>query len=174
MGEREKPSHEARHPDGGPTPEHAQWVRDHPSIGSSAFPEYPDDEARRGSSRGALPNGNPWRAESADDVPGPAPREGVDLTPDELASVAALNDAPGDVGSVTSGAVAEAERALAADPDLARRDIRVAGEGVGLVVRGHVASHGERERALAIVAAVAGVAWVEDCLEVLSEIRPDG
>jgi hypothetical protein len=50
---------------------HAQWVREHPSIEtSSSFPDYPDDPARRGSSRGATPNGNPWRPVDPDEKPG--------------------------------------------------------------------------------------------------------
>ncbi len=51
--------------------EHAQWIRDHARIDDSAFPEYPDDPQRRGSSRGALPNGNPWMPERDDQPPGP-------------------------------------------------------------------------------------------------------
>jgi hypothetical protein len=50
---------------------HADWVRAHPRIDDSAFPEYPDEKTRRGSSRGALPNGNPWRPESDAERPGP-------------------------------------------------------------------------------------------------------
>lgn len=49
---------------------HAEWVREHPSIGESAFPEYPDELSRRGSSRGAVPNGNPWRPVEPDEKPG--------------------------------------------------------------------------------------------------------
>ena len=51
--------------------QHSQWVRAHPRIDESAFPEYPDDPLRRGASRGALPNGNPWRPEQDDEKPGP-------------------------------------------------------------------------------------------------------
>jgi len=50
---------------------HAAWVQEHPRIGNSAFPEYPDEKTRRGASRGALPNGNPWYPESDAEVPGP-------------------------------------------------------------------------------------------------------
>jgi osmotically-inducible protein OsmY len=49
---------------------HAQWVREHPQIDDSGFPEYPDELPRRGSSRGAVPNGNPWRPVDPDDTPG--------------------------------------------------------------------------------------------------------
>jgi len=49
---------------------HAEWVREHPRIDESAFPEYPDEAARRGSSRGAVPNGNPWRPVEPDEKPG--------------------------------------------------------------------------------------------------------
>jgi hypothetical protein len=49
---------------------HAQWVREHPQIDDSAFPEYPDEPLRRGSSRGAVPNGNPWRPVEPNDKPG--------------------------------------------------------------------------------------------------------
>jgi hypothetical protein len=50
---------------------HSKWVRSHPRIDDSAFPEYPDEAARRGASRGALPNGNPWRPEDPKEKPGP-------------------------------------------------------------------------------------------------------
>jgi hypothetical protein len=50
--------------------QHAQWVREHPRIEESGFPEYPDDPSRRGSSRGATPNGNPWRPVDPDERPG--------------------------------------------------------------------------------------------------------
>jgi BON domain len=49
---------------------HAQWVREHPRIDESGFPEYPDEPSRRGSSRGAVPNGNPWRPVEPDEKPG--------------------------------------------------------------------------------------------------------
>ena len=49
---------------------HAEWVREHPQIDESAFPEYPDELARRGSSRGAVPNGNPWREVDPEEKPG--------------------------------------------------------------------------------------------------------
>ena len=42
----------------------AEWVRAHPSVESGSS-EYPDEKARRGASRGALPNGNPWISEIA-------------------------------------------------------------------------------------------------------------
>jgi hypothetical protein len=50
---------------------HSHWVRAHPRIDDSAFPEYPDEKPRRGASRGALPNGNPWQPEDPDEKPGP-------------------------------------------------------------------------------------------------------
>jgi hypothetical protein len=50
--------------------QHAQWVREHPRIEESGFPEYPDDPSRRGASRGATPNGNPWRPVDPDERPG--------------------------------------------------------------------------------------------------------
>jgi hypothetical protein len=53
------------------SPAHSQWVRAHPRIDDSAFPEYPDDRLRRGASRGALPNGNPWQPERDEEKPGP-------------------------------------------------------------------------------------------------------
>jgi hypothetical protein len=49
--------------------QHAQWVREHPRIEESGFPAYPDDPSRRGSSRGATPNGNPWRPVDPDERP---------------------------------------------------------------------------------------------------------
>jgi hypothetical protein len=41
----------------------AEWVHAHPTVDSAAS-EYPDEKARRGASRGALPNGNPWKPET--------------------------------------------------------------------------------------------------------------
>lgn len=55
---------------------HAQWVREHARIEETGFPEYPDEPARRGSSRGAVPNGNPWRPVDPDERPGRAAPEG--------------------------------------------------------------------------------------------------
>jgi len=49
---------------------HAQWVREHPQMDESGFPEYPDELSRRGSSRGAVPNGNPWRPVDPEEKPG--------------------------------------------------------------------------------------------------------
>ena len=49
---------------------HAQWVREHPQIDDSGFPEYPDELSRRGSSRGAVPNGNPWGPVDPAEKPG--------------------------------------------------------------------------------------------------------
>jgi BON domain len=49
---------------------HAQWVREHPRIDESGFPEYPDEPLRRGASRGAVSNGNPWRPIEPDEKPG--------------------------------------------------------------------------------------------------------
>jgi hypothetical protein len=157
---------------GGPTPEHAAWVRDHPTVGPSAFPEYPDDEARRGASRGAVANGNPWRAESPDDVPGRGPaaeNPGAISADAPRPSAPRRATPPGSAGvpaSVAESAVAAARQALATDPELGSRALQVDAEGAGLVVSGRVTSHEERERALSIVAAAQDVAWVEDCMEV--------
>jgi hypothetical protein len=63
---------------------HAQWVRQHPKIEESGFPEYPDERARRGSSRGAVPNGNPWRPVNPDEKPGRDENAGADFVPDTL------------------------------------------------------------------------------------------
>jgi BON domain len=109
--------------------EHAQWVRSHPRVDDSAFPEYPDEKPRRGSSRGALPNGNPWRPERDDEKPGPtwarpservsasdAPRVAADLPKRSRRVVAPPNEpanAPARV-AVTSGTRA-AERRIAGD-----------------------------------------------------------
>jgi hypothetical protein len=62
--------------------EHARWVREHPQIEEAAFPEYPDDPKRRGSSRGAMPNGNPWRPVDPDESPGRG--EASEFCPDTL------------------------------------------------------------------------------------------
>ena len=50
--------------------QHAQWVREHPRIEETGFPEYPDEPSRRGASRGATPNGNPWYPVDPDERPG--------------------------------------------------------------------------------------------------------
>jgi hypothetical protein len=62
---------------------HAQWVREHPQIDESGFPEYPDEPLRRGASRGAVPNGNPWRPVEADEKPG-RPDWEADTLPNSL------------------------------------------------------------------------------------------
>jgi hypothetical protein len=62
---------------------HAQWVREHPHIGESGFPEYPDEPARRGASRGAVPNGNPWRPVDPDERPG-RDEASAEFSPDTL------------------------------------------------------------------------------------------
>ncbi|HMI87195.1 MAG TPA: BON domain-containing protein [Polyangiaceae bacterium] len=59
-----------KQPDSQESVRQAQWVREHPQIDESAFPEYPDEPMRRGSSRGAVPNGNPWRPVEPDEKPG--------------------------------------------------------------------------------------------------------
>jgi hypothetical protein len=74
---------------GSATRAHSEWVRAHPRIDDSAFPEYPDEKSRRGASRGALPNGNPWYPERGDEVPGPRWAR-----PTEPARVAVTGDAP--------------------------------------------------------------------------------
>jgi BON domain-containing protein len=62
---------------------HAEWVREHPRIDDSGFPEYPDEPSRRGSSRGAVPNGNPWHAVDPDEKPG-RPEWDADTVPASL------------------------------------------------------------------------------------------
>lgn len=78
-----------REPRGSAT--HARWVREHPQIEKSGFPEYPDDPKRRGSSRGATPNGNPWRPVDPDESPGRS--ETNDFIPDTLRTGTARPDA---------------------------------------------------------------------------------
>src|SRR5882724_9138844 len=93
----------------------ARWVSEHPTVGSSPFPEYPDEAKRRGSSRGALPNGNPWKPESDDERPGPRwtqsdpttkASEPVEVPLDEVRearSVEAPPEAPTSVARVERG-----------------------------------------------------------------------
>ncbi len=80
---------------------HAQWVREHPRIDESAFPEYPDEPRRRGASRGAVPNGNPWRPVEPNEKPGrpdwdedtvPAPFRGDGLPTDGTAAQPPLGE----------------------------------------------------------------------------------
>jgi hypothetical protein len=104
---------------------HAQWVRSHPRIDDSAFPEYPDEKQRRGSSRGALPTGNPWRPVAPGEKPGPSwarppdvarevtPRVASDL-PRLERQVVAPRPAPARV-AVTGGAPTRADRRIAED-----------------------------------------------------------
>jgi hypothetical protein len=63
-------SADSKSADGKESVRHATWVREHPRIDDSAFPEYPDEKQRRGSSRGAAPNGNPWRPVVGGEKPG--------------------------------------------------------------------------------------------------------
>jgi hypothetical protein len=49
---------------------YGQWVQEHARIDDSGFPAYPDEPSRRGSSPGAVPNGNSWRSVDADENPG--------------------------------------------------------------------------------------------------------
>jgi hypothetical protein len=58
------------YPDDQESVRHAQWVREHPRVDESGFPEYPDEPLRRGASRGAVPNGNPWRPVDPNEKPG--------------------------------------------------------------------------------------------------------
>jgi hypothetical protein len=58
----------------------AEWVRAHPTAEGSSFPEYPDEIKRRGSSRGALPIGNPWGSEAKPKKPDARFPRAVDST----------------------------------------------------------------------------------------------
>jgi len=102
---------------------HAAWVRQHPRIDDSAFPEYPDEKTRRGASRGALPNGNPWYPESDAELPGPRwsrrsePAPSASPRPGETRrsrKVVAPPSAASRV-SVIGGAPTHAERRIAED-----------------------------------------------------------
>ena len=71
---------------------HAEWVREHPQMDDSGFPEYPDELARRGSSRGAVPNGNPWHEVDPTEKPG-RPDWEADTLPAHLGTDAGPNGA---------------------------------------------------------------------------------
>jgi hypothetical protein len=155
---------------------HAEWVREHPRIDESGFPEYPDEPARRGSSRGAVPNGNPWRPVDPAEKPGRAESDGEgddgpgssapdsDSVPDSETRRRVVPAAP---GATQEPAVVSASRE--ADERLGRDISNVLGaskalEGTHLlveVVDGEVYLHG----------AVAGQAAKSEAEQLTSSVR---
>jgi hypothetical protein len=134
--------------------EHAQWVREHARIDDSAFPEYPNEIARRGSSRGALPNGNPWHTETNDERPGPKwarrsdparttrvaseiPRRSrrVVAPPRELARVAVTGAAP---TPADRRLATEVEKRLAESKTFDGRCVEVSVHGEDVFLRGRL------------------------------------
>jgi hypothetical protein len=116
------------------TRRHAAWVRAHPQIDSSAFPSYPDEPSRRGSSRGALPNGNPWRSELIGEMPGepgsrPSTASGPPSTePQPRPATRPTTNAPLG-GPITVQAPPSEPRPVAVtSPQLHGADLRIAGE----------------------------------------------
>jgi osmotically-inducible protein OsmY len=163
--------------------DHARWVREHPRIDDSAFPEYPDQKSRRGSSRGALPNGNPWGPESDAERPGPKwaraavpasatvrvasqipnRRRRVEAPPRELARVA-----------VTGTATTRADRRLASDIEtrlaqskaLEGKCIEVSVHGEDAFLRGRLPTLDAKLEAGILASSVRGVARVHNQIRV--------
>jgi hypothetical protein len=79
------PEENEAHRDDEESVRHAEWVREHPRIDDSGFPEYPDELSRRGASRGAVPNGNPWGPVDPDEKPG-RPEWDADTEPGPMPS----------------------------------------------------------------------------------------
>jgi hypothetical protein len=163
--------------------EHAEWVREHPRIDDSAFPEYPDEKSRRGSSRGALPNGNPWHVETDDERPGPkwARRADPASTTVRVASeiprrprrVIAPPREPARV-AVTGAAPTRADRLLADDVEkrLAHsktfdgRCVEVSVHGEDVFLRGRLATLGAKIEAGLLASSVRGVARVHNQIRI--------
>src|SRR5438445_10402654 len=163
----------------------ARWVSEHPTVESSPFPEYPDETKRRGSSRGALPNGNPWKPESDDERPGPRwtqcdpttkASEPVEVPPDEVRevrSVEAPPETPAPVARVERGRTSK-DAAIAHEVGQRLTESKIL-EGYELnveVVRGRVALMGTlpaeaaRLEAAHIASSVRGVTRVDNWIRV--------
>ena len=163
--------------------EHAQWVREHPRIDDSAFPEYPDEKSRRGSSRGALPNGNPWIPESDADRPGPtwarsaAPasatvrvasqlpsrRRHVEAPPRELARVAVTGSAP---TRADRRIASDVEKRLAQSKTFDGKCIEVSVHGEDAFLRGRLPTLDAKLEAGILASSVRGVARVHNQIRV--------
>jgi BON domain len=161
---------------------HAAWIRAHPRIDDSAFPEYPDEKSRRGASRGALPNGNPWTPETDDEPPGPKWARSAEPSPTvRVASqiprrkrrVIAPPLEPVRV-AVTGGAptradqrlAAEVERRLAASKTLEGRCVEVSVHGQDVFLRGLLPTLGAKVEAGLLASSVRGVARVHNQIRI--------
>jgi hypothetical protein len=163
--------------------QHAEWVRTHVPIDDGGFPAYPDEKLRRGASRGALANGNPWRPESDAEKPGPRwTRDPVGRDVKRIPRTTPRRSAieapppPGEPApvAVTRGAITEAERRIAADVgkqlalsktfDGTSIEVEVRGNDVSL--RGRVPTRNARSEARSLASSVRGVRSVDDQLRV--------
>jgi len=166
-----------------PSRQHAQWVREHPRIDDSAFPEYPDEKSRRGSSRGALPNGNPWRPESDTERPGPPwarsaepasvtvrvasqlprRRRRVVAPPLEPARVAVTGGAP---TPADQRLAVEVENRLAQSKTFDGRCVEVSVHGEDVFLRGRLPTQGAKIEAGLLASSVRRVARVHNQIRI--------
>ncbi len=142
---------------------HAEWVREHPRIDDSAFPEYPDEKSRRGSSRGALPNGNPWYAEREGEKPGRRPPRAVERASGTVRVIAP----PRGSARLTVTLAAEVAKRLAESKSFDGRCVEVSLLGKEVVLRGHLLTLAAKLEAGLLASSVRGVSHV------LNEIRID-
>jgi hypothetical protein len=161
---------------------HAQWVREHPHIDDSGFPEYPDEVLRRGSSRGAVPNGNPWRPIEPNEKPGrpeweedtvPAPVRGAAEEPRVAAPKQPPLGEPVHRPAIVSASSDADERigidvgdALATSKILDGKHILVEVVDGEVYLRGTVADRSERGELERLSSSVRGVKLVHNELDV--------
>lgn len=166
---------------------HAQWVREHPRIEASPFPSYPDEPSRRGASRGALPNGNPWRSEleEPDSSPWSRPRDFrmpvlspsapdaeprvVHAPPSEPAPVATI--AP-NLDQSGRRMASDIEKWLSNSTMLEGSEIEIDVRGSTAILHGRVATLDARREAEMIASSVRGVAEVVNRISVARRLPP--
>jgi len=165
---------------------HAQWVREHPRIDSSPFPSYPDEPSRRGASRGALPNGNPWRSELEEPDASPWSRPSfrmpvlspaepdadprvVHAPPSQPAPVATV--AP-NLGETASRIASDIEHWLSSSTILEGSRIEIDVRGNTAILGGRVATIDARREAEMIASSVRGVAEVVNRIQVARRSPP--
>lgn len=160
---------------------HSIWVREHPRIEPTPFPSYPDEPSRRGASRGALPNGNPWRSELTETTqPGRRGSLGNKTSDASLPSplaqprpraplVHAPPDEPLPVGVVPAGLRGASKRIandvaalLASSKTLEGERIDIDVEDGAVVLRGRLPTTAARREAELIASSVRGVTEVDN------------
>lgn len=158
------------------TQRHSTWVREHPRIEPTPFPSYPDEPSRRGASRGALPNGNPWRSELTETTqPGPRrspPRAARTPLPSAQAQTRLVHAPPSEplpVGAVPPGLRGASKRIandiaalLCSSKILEGERIEIDVEEGVVVLRGRLRTTAARREAEMIASSVRGVTEVDN------------